>query len=142
MEAETQISYKYRKWPLFLPSYLIFGLIYFFAVYSFRDFSYRSFTETLIMTIFVPTAPMLAVFYLKIVKIKEFLKLFLQLLYHYLISLVLIFLLMYTYLEGEEWFGAIFLLFSLFVYYLFFLISSYIYFKIKSRRNTKHAPFA
>ncbi len=135
MDDEINRQYKYRKWPLFLPAYILFSIFYFFFVYSFVEFSYKTLAETLLMTIFVITAPLLVYFNLKIVKIKTYISLGLDLLYAWLTSTVFMFILMLTYFEDWNWFGAIALLFFLFCYYIFFLIFSYIYFRIKKQKN-------
>ncbi len=131
MNSEHHSLYKYRKWPLFLPAYFLFALIYLSVFYSWSDLSYRDLAETMVMAIFIVNAPLLTYFYLRVIKINKYQKLGLALLYAYLLSTLVIFLLMLTYLHGWEWFGAIAFLFFLLFYYLFFWILSWIIFKIK-----------
>ena len=134
MEENKNIKYKYRKWPLFVSISFIFSLFYFFSVYSFEEFSYAVLAETLVMTIFTVSSPILVYFYLKIVKIKEYKILALQLLYSWMISTVSIYMLMFSYKEGWDWFGAIALLFFLFCYHIFWFIFSYILFRTKNKK--------
>ncbi len=135
MENEINKKFSYRKWPLFLPVFLIFFALYFFIVYSFDEITYRSIAETTIMAIFVNTAPLLCFFYLKVVKIDRYKKLGLDLLCAWLISSAVIYLIMLTYITGLEWFGAIALLFFLFCYYLFWQLVSFLLFKIIMKIN-------
>ena len=137
MNEEASKQYKYRRWPFFLPVYIVFAIFYFFFIYSLAEFSYRSFAETIVMTIFVATSPLLVYFNLKIKKISLYKSLGLDILYAWMISTVAIFLLMLTYLEDWDWFGAIALLFFLFCYNFGWLIGSYIAFKIKKRKIKK-----
>lgn len=137
MEAEINNQYKYRRWPLFLFAYTVFAIFYFFFVYSFSELSYRAIAETAVMTIFVITSPLLVYFHLKIVKIKKYSSLGLDILYSWLISTLVIFMLLFSYVDGWNWFGAIALLFFLFCYNLLWLVCSYIFFRIKKRRIKK-----
>jgi len=134
MEEEKSKQYSYRKWPLFLPTYLLFSLFYFFSVYSWRELSYKTFIETIEMTLFIVTFPLLSYFYIKIVKINKYKSLALDLFYAWMIITVLIFVLMMTYMTGWNWFGAIAFLFFLFCFFIFNLFFSYIYFVIKKSR--------
>ncbi len=139
MKESVNKKYKYRKWPLFVICYFLFAIFYFFFVYSLKEFSYQAFAETLIMDIFVVSSPLLVYFYFKIVKIKEYKILGLQLFYSWLTSTLSIFVLLLTYMKGWDWFGAIALLFFLFCYHFFWFIFSFLLFRVKKRKiNNKN----
>ena len=131
MAEETDKQYIYKKWPLFTIVYSFFAILYFSFVFSFAKFFYKDIIETLVMTIFVVSSPLLVYFYLKIVKIKKYQVLSLQLLYSWLISTLVIFLLQLTYVKGWDWFGVIALLLFLLFYHVFWFIFSYILFRVK-----------
>ncbi|PLX27114.1 hypothetical protein C0583_04770 [Candidatus Parcubacteria bacterium] len=135
--GEENIKYKYRKWPLLVPTYFLFAFLYFVLVYSFSEFTFRALADTLVMTLFVVTTPVLVFFDLKVVRIKSFVPLFLHIIYSWLIVSLLIYAILRTYLEAEEWFGAIALFFLLFIYNLFWLSSSAIVFLVKKKNIKK-----
>ncbi len=137
MKKEISRQYKYRKWPLFLPIFLFFSVFYFFSVYSLKELSYKTFIETVEMTLFVVTFPLLSYFHLKIVKINKYKLLAVELFYAWSITTVVIFILMLTYMTGWNWFGAIAFLFFFFCFFLINLFFSYIYFVVKKRQRIK-----
>lgn len=131
MESREEIKFKYRKWPLFLVFYLVFAVLYFMIFYSWSDFSYRTIAETTVMTIAVTSFPILSYFHLRVVKIKLYRLLGIDLLFWWLGSTFFIYLLMLSYLRDMEWFGAIAFFFFYFLYFLFCVLTTFLVFRIK-----------
>jgi hypothetical protein len=137
METNAVTSYRYRRWPLLLPSYLVFALAYITIFYSWLSLSYRDLAETAVMSLFVVGPLALAYLHLSLIKVDRYQALGLDLLYNWLLSTLLIFLLMLSYLSGEEWFGAIALLFLLFIYNVCGQLIFYVLFKVLKKSRIK-----
>ncbi len=131
MEMQKNKKFKYRKWPLFLPVYAIFTLLYYFV------FSENNWADSLIWAIFFITYPLLSYFYLRLVKVKLYYKLGLHLVFAWFLGSIFMFLLALTYMEGLEWFGFLALLFYYFVFGLVVNLLSFILFKINLKKH-KH----
>lgn len=138
MRQEYTVVYRYRKWPIFLPLYLGVSTLYFFIFYSVSDFSYRNLAEAWVITIFLLGPPALSFFYLRIVKLTAYRELGLNLLYNFFLSALAIYLLMLTYLSGEEWLGALAWFFFLFIYNLLAFPLSYLFFRLSRRKATNN----
>ncbi len=137
MSDNTEIVYRYRRWPFLVPTYAVFSLLYHFLVYHGENPGYAHIAETGIMSLFFlsPLAP--TYFDLRIRKISAFSELLKSLFASFVISAFLIFALMLSYLQGEAWFGALALMAFYLAYNIVFFPLAFLLFRVslRAKRN-------